>query len=295
MTRGVPKRRSTELHAAYLTRLGERIRVARAQRGMTRNALARVSGVSLRFLAHLEAGEGNPSVVVLRRIATAIGYPLEALVTDSPPRPVDQTLIVQILNRLSPEQLGDVRRHVAERFGRGTSRRSGDHIVLIGLRGAGKTTLGRRLAQHLGVPFIELDREVEREYGATIGEILQLHGQPGYRRAERKSLEAVLARHPRAVIEAGGGLATDPETLDVVLDRTSAVWIRASPAEHMQRVIEQGDMRPMAKNHEAMRDLKEILRAREPFYREAPLHLNTTRKSVGQSFAELSRLVAPAT
>jgi XRE family aerobic/anaerobic benzoate catabolism transcriptional regulator len=260
---------------------------------MTRNALAAASGVSLRFLAQLEGGHGNASLIVLRHIAAAMGFPIDSLVSDTASRPIDQTLLVQTLNRLQPDQLAAARRLINERFGRGPAGR-GEHIALIGLRGAGKTTLGRRLAQHEGVPFIELDREVEREFGASIGEILQMHGQPGYRRCERQCLEAVLARHPRTVIETGGGLATDPETLDFVLEQTRAVWVRATPQEHMQRVIDQGDMRPMAKNREAMRDLKEILRAREPFYMKAPLHLNTSRKSVERSFRHLLKLLDQA-
>jgi XRE family aerobic/anaerobic benzoate catabolism transcriptional regulator len=284
------KPRAAERESDALRRLGERLRDARAQRGMTRSALAHDSGVSLRFLAQLEAGRGNPSLLVLRRVAAALGFAPEALVADAPPRPIDQSLIVQTLNRLSREQLAELRAELAQRHGRAREGRR-DAISLIGLRGAGKTTLGRRLAQHEGIPFVELDREIERECGATIGEILALHGQPGYRRYESQCLEAVLARHPRAVIETGGGFPTDPSSLELLLERTRTVWLRASPQEHMQRVIDQGDMRPMAKNREAMADLRRILRAREPYYREAPLQLNTSRRSVEQSFRELVELL----
>ena len=257
---------------------------------MTRNALAASSGVSLRFLAQLEGASGNPSLMVMRRIAGALGMPLESLIAEAPPRPVDQALILQLLNRLPPEQLPLARELIAERFG-AASRQRKLPIALLGLRGAGKSTLGRRLAKHLRVPFVELDREVERAYGATLGEILQLHGQPGYRRYERRCLLEALDRRGQCVIETGGGLATDPEALEVVLERTRAVWVRASPQEHMARVIAQGDLRPMAKSKEAMSDLKAILRAREPYYRQAPLHLNTGRKSVDESFADMLRLL----
>jgi XRE family aerobic/anaerobic benzoate catabolism transcriptional regulator len=276
--------------AAYLRGLGERLRDARAQRGMTRLALAHDSGVSLRFLAQLEAGRGNPSLVVLRRIAAALGFAPEALVADAPPRPIDQSLIVQALSRLTPEQLAETRRHLARRYGHGDEGR-GDTVCLVGLRGAGKTTLGRRLARHEGVPFIELDREVERELGATMGEILALHGQPGYRRTEAECLAAVLARHPHAVIETGGGFAIEPASLELLLGRTRMVWVKASPEEHMQRVVDQGDLRPMAKNRAAMADLRRILRVREPFYRQAPLHLDTSRRTVEQSFRALVALL----
>lgn len=293
MTRFARSTRGTKARdVAYLQRLADRIRSARAQRGMTRTALAADSGVSLRFLAQLETGEGNPSLLVLRRIAAAMGFPLASLLSDEPPSPVDRALVTTIVNRLTEQELPAARRLLSERFGNGVQvATTSPYVALIGLRGAGKTTLGRRLALHRGVPFFELDREVEREYGATIGEILQLHGQPGYRRFERQSLQAVLARHEAAVIETGGGLAADPETLPVLLGSTVAVWVRASPEEHMQRVIDQGDLRPMARSREAMRDLKDILQAREPFYRQAPLQLITSGKSVEQSFRDLIRLL----
>jgi XRE family aerobic/anaerobic benzoate catabolism transcriptional regulator len=259
---------------------------------MTRNALAKDSGVSLRFLAQLEAGQGNPSVLVLRRIAAAMGFPPDALLSDEPVRPIDQTLLVRALGRLSEDELHSARQLLAEHFGRETQPKTKDgYVALIGLRGAGKTTLGKRLALHRGVPFFELDREVEREYGATIGEILQLHGQPGYRRFERQSLQTVLSKHSAAIIETGGGLAADPETLPLLLESTFTIWIRASPEEHMQRVIEQGDLRPMAKSRQAMRELKDILKAREPFYRQAHAQLQTSGKTVEQSFTELLELI----
>jgi XRE family transcriptional regulator, aerobic/anaerobic benzoate catabolism transcriptional regulator len=256
-------RRPTPEEDAYLRLLADRIRKGRAQRGMTRNALAADSGVSLRFLAQLESGQGNPSILVLRRIASAMGFSPNALLSDAPMRS----------------------------GGNGIGEAQKSYITLIGLRGAGKTTLGRRLAKHRGVPFFELDREIEREYGATIGEILQLHGQPGYRRFERETLQSVIAKNPAAVIEAGGGLAADPETLPLLLERSLAVWVRASPEEHMQRVIDQGDLRPMARSREAMRELKDILHAREPFYRQAHLHLNTSGRTADQSFKGLLEML----
>jgi XRE family transcriptional regulator, aerobic/anaerobic benzoate catabolism transcriptional regulator len=276
---------------AYLRTLADKIREARAQRGMTRNALAADSGVSLRFLAQLEGGQGNPSILVLRRIASAMGFPPDDLLSDDPPPGIDRILLMQQLKRLSDEDIAKARRLLSQQWGLdGVAEAKRPYVTLIGLRGAGKTTLGRRLAKHRGVPFFELDREVEREYGATIGEILQLHGQPGYRRFERESLQAVLSKHPAAVIETGGGLAADPETLPLLLDRTVAIWVRASPDEHMQRVIDQGDLRPMARSREAMRELKDILKAREPFYRQAHLHLMTSGRTAEQSFQDLLEL-----
>ena len=285
-------RRADPQDAAYLRVLADKIRDARAQRGMTRNALAADSGVSLRFLAQLESGQGNPSILVLRRIASAMGFPPDSLLSDDPPPAIGRVLLMQMLKRLSDDDVSKARGLLSHHLGLdAVSEAKKPYVTLIGLRGAGKTTLGRRLAQERGVPFFELDREVEREYGATIGEILQLHGQPGYRRFERESLQAILSQHEAAIIETGGGLAADPETLPLMLDHSVAVWVRALPEEHMQRVIDQGDLRPMARSREAMRELKDILKAREPFYRQAHLHLSTSGKSADQSFEELLGLL----
>ena len=285
-------RRADAQDIAYLRILAGKIRAARAQRGMTRNALAADSGVSLRFLAQLESGQGNPSILVLRRVASAMGFPADDLLSDDPPPAIDRMLLQQMLKHLPDEVFAKARRLLAQQLSvEGTSDSKKPYVTLIGLRGAGKTTLGRRLAQHRGVPFFELDREVEREYGATIGEILQLHGQPGYRRFERESLQAVLANNPAAIIETGGGLAADPQTLPLLLERSVAVWIRATPEEHMQRVIDQGDLRPMARSREAMRELKDILKVREPFYRQAHLQLMTSGRTAEQSFEELLALL----
>ncbi|HEX2492246.1 MAG TPA: helix-turn-helix transcriptional regulator [Steroidobacter sp.] len=274
----------------YRERLASRLREVRAARGTTRAALVDASGVSLRFLAQIEAGRGNPSLAVMRKIARALAIPLESLIAETKPASVDRLLLEQSLNRMTPEELGQLHALIADRFS-DTQRTSTRAISLIGLRGAGKSTLGGRLARHLGVEFVELDREVEREYGATIGEILQLHGQPGYRRYEVRCLLATLDRHGDCVIETGGGLVTDAETLSLLLERTRVVWLRATPEEHMQRVIDQGDLRPMAKSKEAMKDLRAILKAREPYYSRAPLHLNTSRKSIDATFEDLLDLL----
>jgi XRE family aerobic/anaerobic benzoate catabolism transcriptional regulator len=281
---------ANESEVAFRERLANRVREVRAARGMTRAALAEASDVSLRFLAQIEAGRGNPSLLVMRKLASALGVSLESLIAEAVPASVDRLMLDRALNHMTPEQLGAVRTFIADRFAaqRPPPARA---ISLIGLRGAGKSTLGRRLARQLGVEFIELDREVERESGATIGELLQLHGQPGYRRYERKCLLAALERHPDCVIETGGGFVADPETLALLLERSRAVWLRTSPEEHMQRVIDQGDLRPMAKSKEAMKDLRAILKAREPYYGQAPLQLNTSRKSVDESFEELLDLL----
>jgi len=240
----------------YLGRLGERVRAWRNARGMTRKQLAEASGVSERYLAQLEAGRGNISVLLLRRVARAMRVPVGELVReDTAPR---------------------------------TAR-----VALLGLRGAGKSTLGAKLAQALGVPFVELDREVEKEAGAKLGEVFALYGQDAFRRFERRALERVLDENERAVIATGGGLVTDPSTYELLLERCFCVWLKASPQEHMSRVIAQGDMRPFSGRTQgrsaALDEIRRLLADRERLYARAPLALDTSGKTVRQTMQELRK------
>jgi XRE family aerobic/anaerobic benzoate catabolism transcriptional regulator len=279
---------------AYLHRLGERVRTLRHQRGITRKALAQHAKVSERYLAQLEAGLGNCSIVLLRRIARAIGLPVTQLVHEGAEPPLDLVLLTQFLERLPPDMLVEARKLVTEHF----SSPSEDQrrIALIGLRGGGKSTLGRMLAERLDVPFIELDREIERRSGANLSEIFDMFGQETFRRAEREALDDVLRRHKHFVIATSGSIVTEPGTLELLLASCFTVWVRAEPEEHMKRVMAQGDMRPMANNARAMEDLVSILKSREPLYAKAEAVLATTGKTPEQNLAELLRVVAvPAT
>jgi XRE family aerobic/anaerobic benzoate catabolism transcriptional regulator len=240
---------------AYLSLLGDRVRAWRTENSMTRKALAQASGVSERYLAQLEAGEGNISVLLLRKVARAMGVPVETLVREEAP----------------PQKC----------------------IALIGLRGAGKSTLGARLAGSLKVPFVELDREVEKEAGAALGEVFAMYGQDGFRRFERRALERVLAENPRAVIAAGGSLVTDPGTYKMLLERCTCVWLKASPEEHMARVIAQGDMRPFKGRSAALDEIRTLLADRDRLYRRADVVLDTSGKSTRASFSQLLSLVQP--
>ncbi len=279
---------------AYLHRLGERVRTLRNQRGMTRKALAQHAKVSERYLAQLEAGLGNCSIVLLRRIARAIGLPVTQLVHDGAEPPLDLVLLTQFLERLAPDMLVEARKLVTEHFSSPSEDRR--RIALIGLRGGGKSTLGRLLAERLDVPFIELDREIERRSGATLSEIFDMFGQETFRRAEREALDDVLRRHPHFVIATSGSIVTEPGTLELLLASCFTVWVRAEPEEHMKRVMAQGDMRPMANNARAMEDLVSILKSREPLYAKAEAVLATTGKTPEQNLAELLRVIAvPAT
>lgn len=238
---------------AYLSLLGDRVRAWRNEQGVTRKALSAASGVSERYLAQLEAGEGNISVLLLRKVARAMGVPVEALVREG--------------------------------------EREQRCIALLGLRGAGKSTLGEKLAQALGVAFVELDREVEKEAGAELGEVFAMYGQEGFRRFERRVLERVLAQHDRAVIATGGSLVSDAGTYKLLRSRCRCVWLKASPEEHMARVIAQGDMRPFKGRSAALDEIRKLLADRDRLYGRADLVLDTSGKTVRSSLSQLISLV----
>jgi XRE family aerobic/anaerobic benzoate catabolism transcriptional regulator len=274
---------------AYLRRLGERVRNLRHQRGMTRKALAQHAEVSERYLAQLETGEGNCSIVLLRRIAQALGVEVPQLVSEHPDPPLDATLFSQLIERLPPSTLKEARELVLRHFGQSVDARK-ERVALIGLRGSGKSTLGKLLAQKRCVPFIELDGEIERIAGASLGEIFELFGQERFRRAEREALDRVLAAHKTFVMATSGSIVTEPATLELLLSSCFAVWLRAKPSEHMSRVVAQGDLRPMGSNPRAMDDLISILQSRESLYAKADATLDTTGKSPDVVLTELLKL-----
>jgi XRE family aerobic/anaerobic benzoate catabolism transcriptional regulator len=280
---------------AYLRRLGERARNLRQQRGMSRKALAQHAQVSERYLAQLEVGKGNGSIVLLRRIARAIGVPVTQLVQEGAEPPLDRALLSQFLDRLPPPALSDARNLLLQHFGEPTEDLRRRRIALIGLRGGGKSTLGRLLAGKLDIPFIELDREIEKRSGASLSEIFELFGQEKFRRAEHEALDSVLRQHRHFVMATSGSIVTDPGTMELLLSSCFTVWVRAEPKDHMRRVIEQGDMRPMANSARAMDDLIAILKSREPLYAKAEASLVTTGKTPEQNLAELIRVIPIST
>jgi XRE family aerobic/anaerobic benzoate catabolism transcriptional regulator len=276
---------------AYLRRLGERVRMLRNQRGMSRKVLAQHARVSERYLAQLETGKGNCSIVLLRRIARAIGLPVIQLVHEGDDPPLDLVLLSQFLERLPPKALADARELLLRQFSEPSEDLRNRRIALIGLRGGGKSTLGRLLAARVEVPFIELDREVERRSGASLSEIFDMFGQETFRRAEREALEDVLRQHHHFVMATSGSIVTEPGTLELLLSSCFTVWVRAEPQDHMKRVMAQGDMRPMAHSARAMEDLIAILKSREPLYAKAEAELVTSGKTPEQNLAELLRVV----
>ena len=275
----------------FLLRIGEKVRTMRSRRGMSRKVLARHSDVSERYLAQLEAGEGNCSIQLLRRIADAMSVPVADLVDDRPERPLETMLLDQFLARLSPSEIAEARELLIGRFGGPSTVMRRGRIALVGLRGGGKSTIGTLLAERLEVPFIELDRVIEQKSGMPLGEMIEMFGQETFRRAERAALESVLHENPQLVLATGGGLVTEPATYELLLSSCMTVWVRADPEEHMQRVIAQGDLRPMADNARAMDDLISILKSRESLYARADIVLDTAGKSPQRGVEELASML----
>lgn len=279
---------------AFLGELGQRVRKMRAQRGMSRKALAAASGVSERYLARLESGEGNLSIVLLRRVARATGAPIEDLVGDEP-LPAQWPLLRQLLRTAAPEAIEAA---VAALRGGAGSEPTGKgapttgRIALIGLRGAGKTTLGRVVALRLGWTFIEINHEIERLAGFSVTEIFKLYGQGGYRRLEQRALRTIAAMPAPLLLATGGGLVAEPLTFDLLLHAFDTIWVKARPHEHMTRVREQGDLRPMSNESDAMDELVAILSSREPLYARARAVLDTSGQSLEESAEGLTRLIA---
>ncbi len=286
----------------FLMGLGERVRALRARRGITRKALSKAAGVSERHLANLEYGVGNASVLVLLDVARALQCSLAELLGDMSTRTPEWLMIRELLEQQDDATLRRVREAIGELLGTGGGQgRAGtvrsSRIALIGLRGAGKSTLGRMLAEDLGFPFVELSREIEQFAGCSISEIQALYGQNAYRRYERRAMEEAIQIYPEAVIATPGGLVSDAATFNLLLAHCTTVWLQASPEDHMQRVRAQGDLRPMAGHagkHEAMDDLKGILAGRAAFYSKADYRLDTSAQTLAPSFQALRTMVREA-
>ncbi len=274
----------------FLATLGRSVRELREQRGMARKALSQAAQVSERYLAALEAGEGNASVILLRRVAAALGTRLTELL-DSGEYSPEQRALRRFLHTLPPQRLAEALQHLSQEFGQDVAVRR-KRIALIGLRGAGKSTLGSALARALRRRFVELDREIEREAGMPLPEVFLLFGQAGFRRLERRCLECLIHEQQDLVLTVGGGIVSEPETYNLLLLNCFTVWVRAKPEEHMARVVAQGDLRPMAGHSEAMEDLRSILAAREPLYARADAVLDTSGHSVDESFESLRELLS---
>ncbi len=272
----------------FLSALGERVRALRARRGMTRKAVAQAAEVSERHLANLEYGEGNVSILLLLQVAQALQSSLAELLGDVTTTSPEWLLIRELLEGRDDATLRKVRVTLADMLGTGSGRVGQSNCVaLIGLRGAGKSTLGQMLAEDLGYPFVELSREIEKFAGCSVSEIQGLYGQNAYRRYERRAVEEAIQIYPEAVLATPGGLVSDAATFNLLLAHCTTVWLQADPEDHMGRVRAQGDLRPMAASHEAMEDLKTILAGRSAFYSKAQIKVNTSDQSLADTFVLL--------
>ena len=273
-----PRRGKSAEDETYLRRVGDRVRAARDRQSMTRKALSQASGVSERYLADLEAGSGNASLMVLRHIATALHLDMDVLLSPHTEPSPELAKAIAMLSALPPREITHARRLLEGGLQHTAGKKSG-RIALVGLRGAGKSTVGSAAAQSLGVPFIELDREIERAAGMELSEIFALQGKAGYRQHELRCLQAVIDQYPQAVIATGGSLVTEPLAYELLLATCFVVWLKTDPQSHMDRVMAQGDLRPMADNPQAMDDLRAILENRKTLYARADAVVDTTGTS----------------
>ncbi len=282
-------RGTDEADPAALYRLvGDRVRAARKSSGLTRQDLAELSGVSPRYLAKLEGGDGNISIGLLKRVALVLGQPMAELLAEDDPLAPD----LAQLSQLYRNACGATRAQVFRVLDPGRLRaQKAERICLVGLRGAGKSTLGARIGADLGLPFVEMNAEIEQSAGMAVSEIIALYGPEGYRQIESEALNRILSTKRRIVLAASGGIVEEPQTFERTLAGFHTIWIKAAPGDHMDRVRAQGDTRPMAGNPRAMLQLREILKAREASYRKADHHLDTSGRSVEQSLQDLRGLI----
>lgn len=277
--------------ARHLLRdLGTRVRAWRSAHNVSRATLSRRSGLSERFLASIESGRGNVSVLRLAQLARALDLAPGALLDDTPADPGVAQLLA-LVRPMTSTQLAATLDWIRTHRDAAPAARP---VALVGLRGAGKTTLGALLARHRGVPFVQLVQEIERRAGMDVSEVFSLSGEAGYRRLEQQALRAVLARGDGAVIETGGSLVMDPDLYAELLASCHVVWLRATAQDHMRRVVAQGDTRPMANRADAMADLRRILRVRNRLYARAHATLNTSGRTVAECADALKELTSPA-
>ena len=277
--------------AAFVNEIGQLVRRGRAKRGLTRRQLAQDSGISERYLAQIESGQGNPSVIVLKAIADVFEVPVYDLVPLGADGNAAITEIFDLLSRVPAKDLPDIAATIRTRVRESAVSDRAHRIALVGLRGAGKSTLGKKLAQRLKCPFVELNRVVEQEYGASVPMLIEMSGVATFRRYERACLEKVINANDAVVIATAGGIVSSAQTYALLLRRTHTVWVKAAPQDHMGRVIEQGDFRPMAQNREAMSDLVAILEARRADYAQAQAQLETSGDTPEESARKLEKLV----
>ena len=284
----LPASEADKAVADLIARVGDRVRKARERKGIPRRVLSEISGVSPRYLAQLEAGEGNISIGLLQRVAIALDHRIEWLMGELDPWTSDAARVGELFRLADPAVQDKVLRALMSQSGEG---KRAQRICLIGLRGAGKSTLGARAGAALDVPFVELNHEIEAQAGMPVEEVMALYGQEGYRRLEAQALQHVAQTHDRLIMAVAGGIVAEPETYSALLAQFHTIWVRTSADEHMSRVRAQGDERPMAGNPEAMQQLRSILTSREALYDRAQAQLDTSGHQVEASLAALLALI----
>ena len=278
-----------------LIAFGERLRTLRARRGLTRKAVAQAADVSERYLANLEHGTGNASFLILYQIAGALQCSIAEVIGDQTTASPEWLMIREMLQGKTEAELVRARIAIGKSLGTvGDQQEKNHRIALIGLRGAGKSTLGKMLAEDLDLPFVELSRVIEDVAGYSVREIQDLYGVSAYRRYERRALEETLQIYPDLVLATPGGLVSDAATFNILLSHCTTVWLQAAPEDHMNRVALQGDMRPMAASTEAMEDLRQILTGRSAFYSKAQLSVNTSQQPLAETYQVLQMKVKAA-
>ena len=295
MSKSVPAETTEDAKDPFLVALGDRVRQLRGRRGMTRKATAEAAGISERHLANLEYGIGNASILVLLQVSKALQCSLAEMLGDVTTSTPEWLMIRELLEGRDEATMYRVRSAIGELIGTTTGHANqSQRIALIGLRGAGKSTLGKMLAQELGYAFVELSAEIEKFAGCTVAEIQALYGQSAYRRYERRALEEAIQIYPEVVIATPGGLVSDASSFNELLTHCTTIWLKANPEDHMKRVMAQGDNRPMAASKEAMADLKSILTAREAFYAKANFTIDTSQQALNETFLMLLEVASNA-
>ena len=279
-----------EKEKKILANIGLIIKKIRIQRGITRDILAIKSKISLRYLAKLESGNCNPTISVLKNIAYALNITFKELMfTENSDN--KKNLVKNKIDQYNNVQLKEILLFLNKFDKEQPKKINKNKIALIGLRGAGKTTLGSMFSEEFNMPLYEITNEIEKESGMKVNEIMELGGQSMYRRLEYSAIYNLSKKNKKLIILTGGSMVSEKQTFDFVLNNFFTIWIKATPREHMERVIKQGDLRPMASNPKAMDDLNNILKERKNLYSQADVILNTKDKDPGRSYKDFKYLI----
>ena len=279
--------KNIEKEKLILNNLGHTIRKYRSQRGMNRQTLATKSNISLRYLAQLEVGNGNPSITILKNISYALNITLEHLLFSDSTKNTEVAYIKNKIDHYTQHQISTLLEFIDNIERKKIVKLNKNRIALIGLRGAGKSTLGNMYSKEYKIPIYEVTKEIEKIGGMNINEVIEFGGQGMYRRLEYTAINNLYKKKKNLIILTGGSIVSEKETFSFLLKNFYTIWIKASPEEHMKRVIKQGDLRPISSNPKAMDDLNNILKERQYLYSKAASIVNTENKDKISSYKEL--------